>query len=149
MKKNPKLEARRKKIPPEVKIFVDNSFAIAEQIDLILKKKGLSQKKFAKLLGKTESEISKWMSGIHNFTQMTLAKIQAVLGEPVTLCVKDSKKEYYLMFNTSHAVVVHPQVADSNKVVDVISGEENNLKLFKPIEKTIAVSASVSYCRMN
>ena len=83
MKKNPKLEARRKKIPADVKIFVDKAFAIAEQIDIVLKKKGWNQKRLAKALGKEESEISKWMSGMHNFTIKTIASIEVALGETI------------------------------------------------------------------
>ncbi|MCZ8286906.1 MAG: helix-turn-helix transcriptional regulator, partial [Bacteroidia bacterium] len=34
-------------------------------------------------LGKSEAEISKWLSGTHNFTIRTLSKIEAELGESV------------------------------------------------------------------
>jgi transcriptional regulator with XRE-family HTH domain len=34
-------------------------------------------------LGKKESEISKWLTGRHNFTTKTLAHIALVLGEEV------------------------------------------------------------------
>lgn len=45
-----------------------------------MESKGLSQKDFAKLLGKNESEISKWMRGTHNFTISTIVKIEQALG---------------------------------------------------------------------
>ena len=35
------------------------------------------------MLGKKESEISKWMRGTHNFTIETLAAIEDSLGEPI------------------------------------------------------------------
>lgn len=91
MKKNKKLEERRKKIPKDLKIFMDKSFDIVEQIDIILTKQGKSQKDLADALHKKESEISKWMRGTHNFTQRTLAKIESVLGETITICPKDIK----------------------------------------------------------
>src|SRR5688572_18254720 len=94
MKRNPKLEARRKKISEETKIFMEEAFAIVEQIDIVLRKKGMNQKQFADLMGKSEAEISKWMSGMHNFTQLTLAKIRVKLGEPITICPKDVKRYY-------------------------------------------------------
>jgi antitoxin component HigA of HigAB toxin-antitoxin module len=86
MKRNAKLEERRKKIPQDVKIFVDLAFKLADQIDFILKKQGKTQRDLAKALGKSESEISKWLTGEHNFTLRSIAKIQAVLNEPIFLC---------------------------------------------------------------
>lgn len=65
----------------EVKRFVDYSFDIANKIHSILEKQGKTQRDLANLLGKTESEISKWMQGTHNFTLKSIAKIESVLGE--------------------------------------------------------------------
>ena len=62
------------------------SFEIADRIDAILKEKGLSQKELAAKMGKRESEISRWLTGRHNFTTNTLADISLALGEPV-VCV--------------------------------------------------------------
>lgn len=71
------------KIPPDVRKQVDMSWAIADKIDALLKAKGMSQKEFAHLMGKTEPEVSRWLGGTHNFTLRTLAKISVVLGEDV------------------------------------------------------------------
>lgn len=70
-------------VPQDVKIQVDLSMGIADRIVAILKSKNLSQKEFAKLMGKTEAEVSRWVGGTHNFTLCTLAKISAVLNEPI------------------------------------------------------------------
>lgn len=94
MRKNPRLEKRRSEVSEDVKAFVDKSFQIVDQINIYLHQQGLTQKDFAKMLGKEESEISKWMSGVHNFTLKTLAKIEGVLGQPVIGCPKDVNKEY-------------------------------------------------------
>lgn len=67
--------------PKEQLLFVDFSMAIATRIVRILEEKGLKQKDLAQMLGKTEPEISKWLSGTHNFTLRSLAKIESVLGE--------------------------------------------------------------------
>ncbi|MFW5476809.1 MAG: helix-turn-helix domain-containing protein [Segatella copri] len=50
------------------------------RISEILKAKGLTQKEFARLLNKRESEISKWLTGRHNFTTQTIARIETALG---------------------------------------------------------------------
>lgn len=66
-------------ISEEVKREMELSFAISEKIDLLLKARGLTQKQFAKMVGKTEPEVCRWLSGRHNFTIRTLAKITIAL----------------------------------------------------------------------
>lgn len=72
-------------VSPVTKAEFDLSFAIADRIDQLLKKKGLTQRSFAALLGKKESEISKWLTGRHNFTTNTLAHISLALGEEIVI----------------------------------------------------------------
>jgi transcriptional regulator with XRE-family HTH domain len=67
------------------------SFAIAARIDEILARKGWNKTDFANAMGKTNAEISKWMSGQHNFTIATIAKIEVALGEDI-LSVKHYRK---------------------------------------------------------
>lgn len=90
--KNRRLEERRKRIPDDVDIFVRNSFDIVDRIHQVLISQGKEQKDLASALGKKESEISKWMTGTHNFTIKTLAKISAVLGEPVIQVINDEQR---------------------------------------------------------
>lgn len=67
-------------VPKELKIQIDLSFAISDKLDAILQERGMTQKEFAKLIGKSESEICKWLGGTHNFTLKTIAKISSVLN---------------------------------------------------------------------
>lgn len=67
-------------VPKDLKIQIDLSLAIADKLDAILNEKGLSQKEFAKMIGKTEAEVSRWLGGTHNFTLKTIAKISSVLN---------------------------------------------------------------------
>lgn len=93
MIKNKRLEERRKRISKDVDISVKQSFDIVDRIHEILVKQGKEQKDLALLLGKRESEISKWMTGTHNFTMNTLSKIQAVLGESIIRVTKEKQVE--------------------------------------------------------
>ena len=70
-------------VSQEVRNFVDRSMEISDQIFTVLQKKGLTQREFAKLLDKKESEVSKWLTGMHNFTIKSIAKMEAVLGESI------------------------------------------------------------------
>ena len=42
-----------------------------------------SQKDLARRLGKTETEVSRWLSGTHNLTMATICKISAALDAEV------------------------------------------------------------------
>lgn len=67
-------------VPEELKLEIGWSDAIAQKIINRLSELGLSQKDFAKEVGKTEGEVSNWLSGTHNFTLRTLSKISKVLN---------------------------------------------------------------------
>ncbi len=56
------------------------SMLIAARIDDTLKAKGLSKKQFADMMHKNPSEVTKWLSGTHNFTLETLYLIETYLG---------------------------------------------------------------------
>ena len=83
MKRSSIIEARRAKVSPEVRRSVKLSFLIVERIHAILEERGLKQKDLANMLGKKESEISKWMRGTHNFTIETISSIENVLGQAI------------------------------------------------------------------
>ena len=52
----------------------------AARIADAMKAVGLSKSQFARKMGKSPSEITKWLSGTHNFTIDSLQEISAVLG---------------------------------------------------------------------
>lgn len=57
-----------------------NRMLVAMRIADALKAKGISQKRFAEKTGRSESEISEWLSGDRNFTIDTLSDIKKYLG---------------------------------------------------------------------
>lgn len=74
--------------PKALKLQVEWSYEIADRIAGLLRKRRLSQKEFAKMVGTSEAAVSHWVGGGHNFTISTLAKISTVLGEPVISIVR-------------------------------------------------------------
>lgn len=78
-------------VPEDSKRMSSYSFAIAARIDEILARKGWNKTDFANAMGKTNAEISKWMSGQHNFTISTIAKIEAALEEDI-ISIKKYRK---------------------------------------------------------
>lgn len=69
--------------PNAIKQRVEWSFEIADKIDGILKQRGMTQKEFARKVGRSEAEVCRWVGGTHNFTLATLAKISAALDVPI------------------------------------------------------------------
>lgn len=89
MKRNSIIGARRAIVSPEVRRRIDLTFLIVDRIHSILEEKGLKQKDLASMLGKKESEISKWMRGTHNFTIDTITSIENALGTPILQIATD------------------------------------------------------------
>ena len=81
-----------KSTPKDVAIFVDLFADLVVRINQLLREKGITKKELAEKLDKKPSEISKWLSGEHNFTLRSLAKLSAELGEPLLEVPK--KKEH-------------------------------------------------------
>lgn len=77
------LEEMLGQIPANVHAEVDLSFEISARIDTLMRQKGLSKKQFADALGRRPSEITKWLSGEHNFTISTLAMLSTFFGQPI------------------------------------------------------------------
>lgn len=59
------------------------SFAISNKIDALMKEKGLTRKQLADAMGKRPNEVTRWLSGEHNFTLSTLALLSTFFGKPI------------------------------------------------------------------
>ena len=70
-------------VQPETRAYVNLSIEIAARIDDLLQQKGWTGADLARAFDKSPSEISRWLSGTHNFTLETIARLESVLGEPV------------------------------------------------------------------
>ncbi len=68
------------KTEEDIRRRIRDRMLIAARIDDVLRAKGITQKQFASMLGKAESEVSEWLSGDRNFTADTLSDIGGCLG---------------------------------------------------------------------
>ena len=84
------------KTPVDVEIYVRLYADLVVRINQILREKGYTQKSLAEKLDKKPSEISKWLSGEHNFTLRSIAKLQAELGEPLLEVPKRKTQPEYI-----------------------------------------------------
>lgn len=81
---------------PEVEQFVEKNLAISEKVRLALEAKGWSKTHFAEILGKSPSEVTKWLSGTHNLTLKSIVKMEIALG--VDLINLNKEKEYTYVY---------------------------------------------------
>ncbi len=75
-------------LPAEKVLAADYQFDVADRIEALMKERGLNQKQLAMAIGHRPSEISKWLSGQHNFTLKTIAMLTHFFGKPLITVVK-------------------------------------------------------------
>lgn len=70
-------------IPDHIHKEVDMEMAVSNRISELMIQNGLSKADFARSIGKHPCEITKWLSGQHNFTLSTLAMLSSFFGQPI------------------------------------------------------------------
>ena len=86
------MDSIRNNTPAETNKQVDFCVAIANRVFDLMSEKGIKQQRdFAKALGKTETEVSRWLSGTHNLTIATIAKMAVVLNDDIITTTKSNK----------------------------------------------------------
>lgn len=109
-------------ITPEEQAKTDAKMLLAAKIADAMKTKGWKNKDLLKALNKKNpSEITKWLSGTHNFTVDTLVDLENVLNAKL-LNISHQKVETVAMF---HVIVNGQPIGDrhSQLVNDFLSAE--------------------------
>lgn len=70
-------------IPESLQQETELSFQISDRIYELMQQRGLTKKQFADALGKRPCEVTKWLSGQHNFTIATLSMLSTFFGQPI------------------------------------------------------------------
>jgi transcriptional regulator with XRE-family HTH domain len=70
-------------IPQQERIESDIAFRVAERVDFLMRKNNISQSDLARGLNKDHAQISRWMSGRHNFSLRTLAELEIFFKEEI------------------------------------------------------------------
>jgi len=79
---------------------IEKRMLLSAKIDDALKAKGWKKKDLADALSKQPSEITKWLSGTHNFTTDTLWDIERVLNIEL-VALEERKMEHVITFHIS------------------------------------------------
>lgn len=99
------------KVSKDSKIFAEKSLDILDQVHFLMREEGITQKDLSRKLGKSESEISKWLSGLHNMTLKTIAKLEAVLNRDILITPIRAKQKYSSVKFVAVKTVVFKSVA--------------------------------------
>lgn len=83
---------------PSIQKATEINLAIATKINSILQAKGLKAVDLANKLNKSQSEVSKWLTGMHTFTTKTLAKISLALEEDVVFTEAKTNNVYFTVY---------------------------------------------------
>jgi len=84
-------------VPAEISKYTAHSAEIAIMIlNFIRSNEGMNKKDFASLIGKSSTDITRWVSGQHNFTIQTLSLIEAKTGMQIVRNLSDTNRKVYL-----------------------------------------------------
>ena len=76
---SPIIKRIAERIPKELSEQNDRRMGLAVKIAEALWSRGLTNQEFAFMMGKKPSEVTRWLSGTHNFTTETLWQMERVL----------------------------------------------------------------------
>lgn len=125
-----------REIPVEIQQKVKRSLGVADEIHKILLSQGKSPAELARIMNKSESEISKWLTGTHNFTQKTIDKIEEALGERIYYFKSelDKKNEEILRLKNSISTL-EKELAKQKMGLQVYIPEFNEVSSFSTNSK--------------
>ncbi|HVD97829.1 MAG TPA: helix-turn-helix transcriptional regulator [Cytophagaceae bacterium] len=123
------------KIPEQQYDLVKFKMKVALQMEKILTRKNMTKKEFAIQIGKNPSEITKWLSGTHNFTIETLWEISNVLKVSISELIGEEQNNKPKVIYSFTLESQSPISINSNPSFMSLKAEKlgNNLKIEVPI----------------
>lgn len=80
----------------EIDRFVEKNLAITEKVRMAMEQKGWKNLDLANAMDKTPSEVSKWLSGLHNLTLKSIVKLEEALN--ICLIHTEPIKQYEYVY---------------------------------------------------
>lgn len=118
-----------KETPPETKQFVKRYADIVVRINQLLRQNNMTQANLAEKMGKKPSEISRWLSGEHNLTLLSICKLEVELGgdiihvpRPVAFASFGNNVTEFVVYTNDASI------ASSVKFTDIPLPKKSNLK---------------------
>ena len=120
---SPLLEQILSEITPVQKLKTRTKMTLAARLDDIITAKGWSNNEFAEKVNKNPSEISKWLSGTHNFTIDTLAEIAIALNMSMEDLFAPTPE---VVINKVHTVIPIKDVEQSVRYITPVTAVAEN-----------------------
>ena len=118
-------------VPKEIDNYTHHSAEIALMISNYIRSiEGMNKKSFAKLLGKTASDITRWISGSHNFTILTLSLIESRTGMEIIKKLSDNNVKTYLdggIFKLESEEILKTEINKLKREVSELEEKLNSL----------------------
>jgi transcriptional regulator with XRE-family HTH domain len=111
-------------IPPVVELKVHTRMTLAAHLDDIITARGWGKSEFAEKVNKNPSEITKWLSGTHNFTIDTLAEIAVALNMSVVELFAFEPEQ---VINKAHAVIPVKDVEQSVRYITPVTAVADSM----------------------
>lgn len=111
---------------PEIARLVEKNLAIANKIQELLQERGLKPADLARLLNKSSSEISKWLTGTHTFTTKTITRVETVLGADI-IHIELQKEYVYLKIYADHSELLEDTLFENSEVFSTEGGLEKKV----------------------
>lgn len=111
---------------------------LAARIDDGIKAKGWKKIDLAKVLNKQPSEISKWLSGTHNFNSDTLFDIEEILNIGLVTLDNVPKEQVIKFYLEVNEVVITPSKMDYSIFISSFASIDQSKK-----QRTISSSKSI------
>lgn len=73
-------------VSDDIRRRVALSMKVSDRIASVLKAQGMTAHDLARRMHCSDAEVSRWLSGTHNFTLSTLARIASALHTDIILC---------------------------------------------------------------
>lgn len=97
-------------ITPVEKKQIANKMSLALRLEDLITSRGWGKSEFAERVNKNPSEITKWLSGTHNFTIDILSEIALALSIPITELFSPKQIQ---VINKAHFVISVKEVEPS------------------------------------
>lgn len=97
---------------PEIDAFIEKNLAITEKVRLALEAKNWNRAQLAEAMDKSPSEVSKWLTGMHNLTLKSIIKMEQALGVDLIHCEPIKEYEYVFLGMVNSARDLKKKKAD-------------------------------------
>jgi transcriptional regulator with XRE-family HTH domain len=115
-------------VSPQEEYHIEQKMLLAARIDKLREGKGWNKVQFAKAMNKKPSEITKWLSGTHNFTLDTLLDIQNIFSIDL---VNTSDKSFEQVVQFYYSINIQAQNPKPCSISDFLSEKALNYQLSK------------------